>query len=349
MQFGGNPDHCTLGGCSAGASSVVLQLTAYGGKDENLFHAAVAESQAFPPIRDVAEMQWTYDALLQKTGCKDLVCMQQLDAVTFQSAVRRFKPPFPGGRGPPLFFWNPTLDFEFIKDYTYNEIKAGHFVDVPTLFGDTTNEGLGFTPTNINTLQRAEQFITDQFPNLNESDYKRIRSVWHGPDNPNYDPRWRNTASDIYGHIRYICPGLNISHAYAASGTAPSWKYRWNVGKALHVEELNSIWHNGSDAASVFMQSYVVSFIRSYNPNRYAISIFPNSRAKYDTYFVSHLLFRNMLTLYPHLKVSSQVPPAFGKRGYLSDLGHVRWWKWETHATFQQQHSRNGGCATRRA
>ncbi|KAF2708467.1 alpha/beta-hydrolase [Pleomassaria siparia CBS 279.74] len=273
-EFGGNPDHVTLGGVSAGAASVVLQLTAHGGRDDKLFHAVAAESQAFPPIRNVTEMQWAFDALLKKTDCADLACLRNLDAVSFQTAVRTFKVPFPGGKNPPLYFWNPTLDFDFVKDYTYNEVKAGHFVKVPTIFGDTTNEGLGFTPSNINSLSKAEQFVKDQFPNIDNADDVRIRSVWHGSLDPRRDPQWRNIASDVYGHIRYICPGLNLSHTYAeiSNGTSvPTWNYRWNVGKALHVAEVGSIWHNsGASAASAFVQNYFISFIRSYDPNKYS-------------------------------------------------------------------------------
>jgi carboxylesterase type B len=269
LKFGGNPDHVTLGGASAGAASVVLQLTAYGGRDDNLFHAAASESQAFPPIRNVTDMQWTYDALLKLTGCEDLICLKQLDAVTFQNAVRNFKPAFPGGKSAPLFFWNPTLDYDFIQDYTYNEVNSGHFVKVPTIFGDTTNEGLGFTPTKINSVQSALQFVVNQFPNLAQDDFARLRDAWPGPMDFRHDREWRNVASDIYGHIRYICPGLNISHAYAEDGTAPTWQYRWNVGKALHVDELGPVWNNGTTPARVYMQSYIASFIRSYDPNKH--------------------------------------------------------------------------------
>lgn len=50
-EFGGDADHVTVGGASAGGGSVVLQLTAFGGRQDNLFHAAAAESAAFPPLR----------------------------------------------------------------------------------------------------------------------------------------------------------------------------------------------------------------------------------------------------------------------------------------------------------
>lgn len=267
QQFGGDPSHVTLGGASAGGGSVVLQLTAYGGRDDKLFHAAVAESAAFPPLRDVNSSQWQYDALLQETGCADLACMTSLDAVTFQKAVRTLKKPFPGAKNPPIYFWNPTLDYDFIADYTYNELKYGHFLKVPTIFGDATNDGINFTPKNIMSLARAQEFIQDQFPSVN---WREIRTVFKQPANIVQDPRWRTLASDVYGHIRYQCPSANISSTYALNNTYPTWQYRWNVGTASHVGELLPIWNNASSAAGVFVQAYWASFIRSYDPNKHA-------------------------------------------------------------------------------
>ncbi|KAF2689465.1 alpha/beta-hydrolase [Lentithecium fluviatile CBS 122367] len=268
-QFGGDPGHVTIGGASAGAGSVVLQLTAYGGRNDSLFHAAAGESPAMPPLRTPEESQWQYDALLKQAGCKDLECLQTMDAVTFQNAVRTMKMPYPGGKSPPIFPWNPTLDHDFIKDYTYSEFKNNNYVKVPTIFGDTTNEGLGFTSKSVNSMQKAYAFIADQFPNMNTQDQKRVQSVWKGPPDAVRDPRWRNVAADIYGHIRYQCPALNISASYADNGTAPTWEYRWNVGQALHVAELDPIWNNGTSAPAVFIHAYWASFIRSYDPNAY--------------------------------------------------------------------------------
>jgi carboxylesterase type B len=265
QQFGGNPAHVTLGGASAGGGSVVLQLTAYGGRNDDLFHAAAAESAAFPPLRDVNNSQWQYDSLLNQTGCADLTCLTSLDAVTFQTAVRTLKKPFPGATNPPIYFWNPTLDYDFIKNFTFNELQAGHFVQVPTIFGDTTNEGIIFTPSNIKTMPGAQQFVADQFPGIN---WREIRKAWGGPSKDS-DAQWRQIASDVYGHIRYNCPTLNMSSTFAAKSSFPTWTYRWNVGSASHVGELLPIWNNASSAAGVFIQAYWASFIRSYDPNKH--------------------------------------------------------------------------------
>ncbi|KAJ4395314.1 hypothetical protein N0V91_010913 [Didymella pomorum] len=266
-EFGGDANHVTLGGASAGGGSVVLQLTAFGGRNDNLFHAVAAESAAFPPLRNVEQSQWQYDALLQRSGCTDLACLATLDTVTFQTAVRSLKIPFPGGKNAPIYFWNPTLDYDFVQDYTYNELKNDRYVKLPTIFGDSTNEGINFTPKTISNYDRARQFIVDQFPGAN---WQKIRTAWNNPMNALADARWRALASDVYGHIRYTCPNLNMSSVYAENNTFPTYQYRWNVGTASHVGELPSIWNNGTSAANVFMQAYWASFIRSFDPNKHS-------------------------------------------------------------------------------
>ena len=140
-QFGGDPRHVVLGGASAGAASVTLQLVAYGGRDDGLFHATAAESQSFGAIRTVAESQYQYDQLTARTKCTashtgntdTLACLRGLDIAVLQ--MYNIKTEFPGAKRLPLFAYNPTLDFDFVQDYTLRLFEKGHFVRVPAIYG----------------------------------------------------------------------------------------------------------------------------------------------------------------------------------------------------------------------
>ena len=126
-----------LGGASAGAESVCLQLTAFGGRDTDLFHAVIAESQSFPPIFTVSEAQFQYDALAERTGCSDatdsLQCLRDLDISDLQN--NNIAIPFPGRNNTPNFLYNAILDGDLIPDYPYVLFQQGKFVKVPSVFG----------------------------------------------------------------------------------------------------------------------------------------------------------------------------------------------------------------------
>ena len=147
--FGGNPKHVVMGGDSAGAASVTLQLTAFGGRNDNLFHGTAAESQSFATVLTVNESHYQYDNLVIRTGCvgasSALSCLKNKTAAEIQAV--NFNTPYPGAQAPPLYMWNPVIDSDFITSLTYDAFASGKFVRVPVIFGDDTNGGTIFTPS----------------------------------------------------------------------------------------------------------------------------------------------------------------------------------------------------------
>ncbi|PMD13702.1 alpha/beta-hydrolase [Hyaloscypha hepaticicola] len=288
--FGGDPDHVTIGGDSAGAASVELHLTAYGGRDDGLFHAAAAESQSFGALLTVEESQYQYNALIQRVGCAKntdtLQCLRNTDIAVLTKNNSNI--PTPGGAGsPPLFMWGPVIDRNFTTDYSYNLFSQGNFIKVPSIFGDDTNEGTIFTPSNISSVTDMDKFLKDQFANLTQSDLKQINTYF--PESQQFSGRgvyWR-AAANAYGEIRYICPGIFISTMLSTHGQAASYNYRWDVLSpknaanglgVVHTAELQSIWgtSNAPDNVSIpTIQAYWTSFIRTKDPNTYKLKSSP--------------------------------------------------------------------------
>lgn len=114
-KFGGNPNHVVIGGPSAGGGSVALQLSAYGGRQDRLFHASAAESQSFGAIRTVDESQYQYDNLVNRTRCSPevtgnsdtLSCLRGLNITYLQT--HNIPDLFPGQLVPPSFLITPPM------------------------------------------------------------------------------------------------------------------------------------------------------------------------------------------------------------------------------------------------
>lgn len=292
--FGGNPGHVVLSGDSAGASSINLQLTAYGGRDDGLFHASAAESQAFTTIFTVPESQFEYDNMVIRTGCAGddtLACLRSLSADDIQRA--NYNTPFPGGTNPPKYMYGPVLDGDFVREYTYAAYARGNFVRLPAIYGDVTNEGTKFTPNTTSSYAEGNAVIKDTYPFITTAQLGKINSLYPIEDYPSFPETgraWRQ-ISTVYGDMRNVCPGYFINEVYARFGV-PAWNYRWDVkipeleasGAGVeHTVEKFAIWGpeyipkspesylpGGINAAiTPVAQGYWTSFIRAMDPNVY--------------------------------------------------------------------------------
>ncbi|GAB7356298.1 hypothetical protein MBLNU459_g7099t1 [Dothideomycetes sp. NU459] len=291
--FGGNPGHVVLGGDSAGAASINLQLTAYNGRNDGLFHASAAESQSFATIRTVSESQYQYNNLVIRTGCASdndtLACLRSLNATFLQSQNNNTA--YPGAQQAPLYMYNPTLDHDFVTDYTYAAYAKGKFVRLPAIYGDVTNEGTIFAPNSTATIGQSDTFLLDQFPQLSLQQLAMINYMYPVSEHFNGTGAFWRQLANAYGEIRYICPGIFISNVYADLKLASNWNYHWDVldptqdteGFGVpHTVEKNAIWgpayvsapapasYNTTNANIVpVVQAYWTSFIRTFDPNTY--------------------------------------------------------------------------------
>lgn len=295
-KFGGNPKHVVMGGASAGGASVTLQLAAFNGRNDGLFHATAAESQSFAAIRTVSESQYQYDGLLERTKCTaenlvhndTLTCLRKLSTAKLHRQNIGMK--FPGAERKPLFAYNPTLDHDFLQDYTLALFEKGRFVQVPAIYGDVSDEGTLFVPKSTSSGRQANSFIKAQFPAIKDTQLSIIQDMYPPDDYPQFQSAgtyWRSTCA-AYGEIRYVCPGNYLSDKYYShSPSAKVYNYHYNVTDPAiartgfgvpHVTELNAIWGlqrapasykpNGRNAnVTPLMQAYWTSFIRFFDPN----------------------------------------------------------------------------------
>ncbi|KAM0720433.1 hypothetical protein Q7P37_004569 [Cladosporium fusiforme] len=297
-HFGGNHAHVVLSGASAGAASINFLLTAYGGRDDKLFHGAAVESQSFATVRTVDESQYQYENLVIRTGCASnasestLQCLRNLNATALQEA--NVNTPFPGAQNAPLFMYGPVLDGDLVRQTTYAAYAAGNFIKVPAIYGSTSNEGSMYAHKNTSSYAESNTFLKDQFPAITPTQLGHINTLYPVEDTPTFPDSgrfWRQSAN-AYGELRYNCPGLFINSVYARFGL-PAWSYHWDVRDpeaeaegfgVRHVAEISAIWGpkniKGSPPPSYLpggvnnavvpvIQGYWTSFVRSLDPNVY--------------------------------------------------------------------------------
>jgi cholinesterase len=305
--FGGDPKHVVLGGDSAGAASIAHHLTAYGGRNDNVFVGAAAESVSFAPELTPEESQYQYDTLASLIGCATptaqvqtpssspkgdpLSCLRSKSAFDIQSVNHNYA--YAGNKQPPVFMWNPVLDGDLLLNYTRALFQSGSFIRVPMIFGDDTNAGTIFANKKASGPSDSHNFLQANFPHLTTQQLAKIDSLYpnEGPDFPSSGTWWRQ-VSNAYGDLRYMCPTLFISSIAAKFGLQGNWNYRYNVedpqqmsqGLGVpHTVELHAIWGPSNTNVGApdsywpgkqnawitpMMQQYWISFIRTLDPNQ---------------------------------------------------------------------------------
>lgn len=247
-------------------------------------------------MRNISTSQFSYDNLVIRTGCASdndtLACLRNLDVAELQR--ENINTPLSDAQEAPLHMYGPTIDDDLVPDYTYRLFKQGRFLKVPVIFGDVANEGTAFVPKDVSDVGDADTFIQNQFPQVELQHLAKINE-WYLQQNqthnfPNAKPYWR-LASNAYGDIRYVCPGMDMSSTLAKA-SAPSWNYKYAVqdpdmeksGAGVpHMVDVNAVWgldyvkksnipksYRTSNAPIIpVMQGYWTSFTRSLDPNKH--------------------------------------------------------------------------------
>ncbi|PWY77310.1 EstA precursor [Aspergillus sclerotioniger CBS 115572] len=300
-QFGGDPDHIVIHGVSAGAGSVAYHLTAYGGKDEDLFIGAIVESSFWPTQRTVAEMEFQFDRIANETGCSDasdaLQCLREQDIATFQKG--NTASPFPGGSSSPLpdWYWLPVTDGSLVPEELYSAFDAGNFIKVPVMVGDDTNEGSNFA-YNATSSADVSRFLKNNYPNLSTEQLEVINEAYPRGELLPRHAAYFGASSAAYGDATFTCPGNHVALSTAKYSPNAVWNYRVNIidksniagGIGVpHTFELPAIFGAGSTGTLSSGSSYLsynaeiipvtmhyfISFVQTLNPNTYRYSTAP--------------------------------------------------------------------------
>lgn len=134
---------------------MATHLVAYGGRNDNLFVGAMSQSNFFPAQPFVEELEYQFDRVVSQTGCdkedssQQMACLRGKDVAVLQAA--NYAQPFPGRPDPPvpLFYWTPCVDGDILRDLPYRLFEKGQFIDVPVMFGTSTNGALSLLSPSL--------------------------------------------------------------------------------------------------------------------------------------------------------------------------------------------------------
>lgn len=238
-----------------------------------------------------------YEELTKATGCSNatdtLTCLRRLNVTDLQLKS-------------PEFRWTVSIDDDILVAPLYQMYEQRRFRQVPTIYGGTTDEG-PTTVLKTVTKSMLDYILRAYLGNVTDHQLEEIKTMYPESLNqvsfagivlqdpfPGAGDEWERLGA-IVGDMIFRCVSAFMSDMIDVAGNTQNWHYHYDVldprGEAdgtlvAHTIELNAIWgpnnmhggdtppsylipnEDGGDAGIVaIMQSYWISFVRTYDPN----------------------------------------------------------------------------------
>jgi len=278
--FGGDPKRVTIMGASAGASSGLHQITAYGGsKGKAPFQQAFLESPAFSPN----PYNWMQEEIFQRvltlanaTSLVDLRNMTSEQAIAVNTATIFNATYSNSGFGPVVDgFFVPELPTLLLAQGKYaKNVRA-------VLSGHNTDEGLIFANPAIQNTTAFNNFVSTMLiPDAPPEIRDYITNTLYPPVFTNVTSLgYNDTISRLSTLLADMLLTCNVQALMNAFGTNQSYAYLFEEGPSLHAEEGDYTFYtyggavkdtygfpvNGTVAEA--LQDWMVTFGARGNPN----------------------------------------------------------------------------------